>query len=145
MQNGADGISVICRSEQKVVEHLQQCQHAGLPIEFTVHDTASSMHSFYELTYIMDTSKPFVVTTVDTIFKEEEFSAYLVAFQHFLKKGDGDGLMGVTDYIDDEKPLCSSRSYSRLHFRLWWNPRHGRLPLGQIHFARLPTHGCSRH
>lgn len=105
MKNGAEKISVICRSEQQVVHHLQQCQHAGLPIEFMVRDTPSSMHSFYELTYIMDTSKPFVVTTVDTIFKEEEFSAYLVAFQHILKKGDGDGLMGVTDYIDDEKPL----------------------------------------
>ena len=70
-----------------------------------VRDTPSSMHSFYELTNIMDAGLPFVVTTVDTIFKEEEFSAYLVAFLHMLKKREGDGLMGVTDYIDDEKPL----------------------------------------
>ena len=105
MKNGAEKISVICRSEQQVVHHLQQCQHAGLPIEFMVRDTPSSMHSFYELTNIMDAGLPFVVTTIDTIFKEEEFAAYLEAFLHMLKKREDDGLMGVTDYIDDEKPL----------------------------------------
>ena len=44
-------------------------------------------------------------TTVDTIFREEEFSAYVKAFKASLANGSADGMMGVTDYIDDEKPL----------------------------------------
>jgi NDP-sugar pyrophosphorylase family protein len=49
-------------------------------------------------------STPFVLTTVDTIFREEEFGNYISAFKQVLAEG-GDGMMGVTDYIDDEKPL----------------------------------------
>ena len=42
------------------------------------------------------------MTTVDTIFREEEFSGYIQAFR---QEKTLDGLMAVTDYIDDEKPL----------------------------------------
>ena len=42
------------------------------------------------------------MTTVDTIFREEEFSGYI---QTFRQEKTLDGLMAVTDYIDDEKPL----------------------------------------
>ena len=45
-----------------------------------------------------------VLTTVDTIFREQEFSAYVENFEKALAQGY-DCMMGVTDYIDDEKPL----------------------------------------
>ena len=61
------------------------------------------MHSFFELSPML-AGQPFVLTTVDTIFREEEFGEYIRQFQAYLRQG-GDGLMGVTDYIDDEKPL----------------------------------------
>ena len=48
---------------------------------------------------------PFVLTTVDTIFREDEFDAFVQTFTGLLRTGEADGLMGVTDYIDDEKPL----------------------------------------
>ena len=58
------------------------------------------MHSFAELApYLSD--GPFCLTTVDTIFCEEEFSQYINYFAHCQY----DGCMAVTDYIDDEKPL----------------------------------------
>ncbi len=63
------------------------------------------MHSFFELTCILDNRKPFILTTVDTIFGEREFADYVSAFQNMLKAGSADGMMGITDYIDDEKPL----------------------------------------
>ena len=62
------------------------------------------MHSFFELSKTFDVLSPFVLTTVDTIFREEEFGNYISAFKQVLAEG-GDGMMGVTDYIDDEKPL----------------------------------------
>ena len=74
-----------------------------IPLNFIVKTTPSSMHSFYELSKAMKPA-PFVLTTVDTIFKEEEFEAFLHVFKQQLVDGE-DGVMGVTDFIDDEKPL----------------------------------------
>lgn len=75
-----------------------------IPLSFYIKSTPSSMHSFYELNKHMHEPEPFILTTVDTIFKEEEFSEYVKAFKEQLAKGY-DGVMGVTDFIDDEKPL----------------------------------------
>ena len=58
------------------------------------------MHSFYEISRFLKDSR-FCLTTVDTIFREKEFSEYI----DFFKNSSDDGVMAVTDYIDDEKPL----------------------------------------
>ena len=62
------------------------------------------MHSFFELSPFLRDSKVFCVSTVDTIFNQSAFSAYLNQLQTCVEKGY-DGCMGVTDYIDDESPL----------------------------------------
>lgn len=59
------------------------------------------MHSFYELSHYLN-GESICLTTVDTIFRENEFSGYIQAFQ---QSEELDGLMAVTDFIDDEKPL----------------------------------------
>ena len=114
MSNEAEEIVVICNDlRPEVGEHLQRLQDKGKlhekplpPLRFVVKTTPSSMHSFYELSQLLDdgSDAPFVLTTVDTIFREDEFKGYLRAFKQMLDEGD-DGLMGVTYYIDDEKPL----------------------------------------
>ena len=58
------------------------------------------MHSFLRTEPLPEDDR-FCLTTVDTIFREEEFSRFIDAFKAF----EGDGMMAVTDYIDDEKPL----------------------------------------
>lgn len=101
LKNEATSISIIVNEEMtEVQEHLQKLK---LPVPFylLVKSTPSSMHSFYELSHYLD-SDSVCLTTVDTIFKEEEFGGYI---QEFLKETQLDGLMAVTDYIDDEKPL----------------------------------------
>jgi NDP-sugar pyrophosphorylase family protein len=65
------------------------------------------MHSFYELSAWLQGDEPFVLTTVDTVFREDEFHAYVSDFVKALSEGK-DGLMGVTRYVDDEKPLYVS-------------------------------------
>ena len=112
--NEAEEIVVICNDlRPEVSEHLRRLQDKGKlhgkplpPLRFVVKTTPSSMHSFYELSQLLDNGSkaPFVLTTVDTIFRENEFKGYLRAFKQVLDEGD-DGLMGVTDFIDDEKPL----------------------------------------
>lgn len=109
MQNGAEEIVVICNDRTTIVsQHLFDLEEDGLhgqpvPLQFKVRSTPSSMHSFYELREFLGNS-PFVLTTVDTIFREKEFQEYVKAFEAVLETG-GDGLMGVTSYVDDEKPL----------------------------------------
>lgn len=109
MDNGASAIHVICNDlTTQVSEHLSILKSEGLngrelPLDFTIKTTPSSMHSFYELSKHLGNG-PFILTTVDTIFREEEFSDYVRTFQQSTADGY-DGLMGVTDYIDDEKPL----------------------------------------
>ncbi|MBQ0021831.1 MAG: NTP transferase domain-containing protein [Prevotellaceae bacterium] len=80
--------------------HLKSLQQSDSKIQLIVKTTSSSMHSFYELMPHLGKGK-FCLTTVDTIFNEAEFMEYINTFSHF----EGDGLMAVTDYIDDEKPL----------------------------------------
>ncbi len=72
----------------------------SVPLRVVVKNTLSSMHSFWELSPFLSDEK-FCLTTVDTVFREEEFARYIQAFQ----SGNVDGMMAVTDYVDDEKPL----------------------------------------
>lgn len=101
LKNNATSISIIVNEEMtEVQEYIKQLQ---LPVPFylLVKSTPSSMHSFYELSHYLDGDK-ICLTTIDTIFKEEEFGGYI---RTFLQEEKLDGLMAVTDYIDDEKPL----------------------------------------
>ena len=109
MGNNATEIVVICNEQMSdVASHLKMIQDDGLngvyvPLRFVIKSTPSSMHSFYELhNFLRD--DPFILTTVDTIFDESEFHDYVLSFQNKIAQGT-DALMGVTDYIDDEKPL----------------------------------------
>lgn len=106
MMNEASEIVVICNEEMtSVSSHLAYLKQQGqVPLRFIVKSTPSSMHSMWELHQWLE-GEPFVLTTVDTIFREQEFTAYVQAFTTLVANGAADGLMGVTDYIDDEKPL----------------------------------------
>ena len=103
---GASEVAVICNEQMtEVRDHLMTIQQTyRLPLRLVVKSTPSSMHSMWELSRWLDDS-PFVLTTVDTIFRKKEFDAFVQTFARLLKTGEADGLMGVTDYIDDEKPL----------------------------------------
>ena len=103
---GASEVAVICNEQMtEVSDHLVAVQqNYRLPLRLVVKSTSSSMHSMWELSRWLDDG-PFVLTTVDTVFREAEFSRYVSNFQEALQCDDADGLMGVTDYIDDEKPL----------------------------------------
>lgn len=110
MDNDAEDIVVICNDMTTQVSlHLVKLQQDGLqgrpvPLRFVVKSTPSSMHSFFEISGLLGDG-PFCLTTVDTIFREEEFREYISAFRRAVESGSVDGMMGVTDYIDDEKPL----------------------------------------
>jgi len=99
---GADSLSVIINEEMTDVRSY--CEHLALPIRFNllIRSTQSSMHSLFALAPFLRDA-PFYCTTVDTVFLESEFNDYLA----FARAQRGtDGVLAVTDFIDDEKPLC---------------------------------------
>lgn len=97
----ATEISIIVNEQMvKVREYLESLQ-LPVPLRLTVKSTPSSMHSFYEVSKGFGDGK-FILTTVDTIFREEEFRKYALDFEHDTRH---DGCMAVTSFIDDEKPL----------------------------------------
>ena len=106
MDCGATDICVVTNSQHPETSvYLEQCRRTGVPLHYVVRTTPSSMHSFYELQPLLDDGEPFILTTVDTVFREQEFHEYVAAWQQLASSGAADGLMGVTDYIDDERPL----------------------------------------
>ena len=102
---GANSIGIIVNSDMPDVWDYLQGLIPESPCELKMisKKTPSSMHSFYELLEVMKPEDKFIVTTVDTIFKKDDFKAYVEYFVN--APGDIDGVMGVTGYIDDEKPL----------------------------------------
>lgn len=101
LRNNASSINIIVNEQMtEVQEHLKGLT-LPVPFHLLIKSTPSSMHSFYELSRIWKGGE-ICLTTVDTIFREEEFGGYIQAFQQAKSL---DGLMAVTDYIDDEKPL----------------------------------------
>ena len=98
--SGADGIAVIVSpANTQTLGYLRSVQ-SDFNLEIVTKATPSSMHSLYELRDFLRGGRV-CVTTVDTVFRKEEFHSYLRAFE----ASDSDGMMGVTDFIDDEKPL----------------------------------------
>ncbi len=103
---GAESISVICNSAMPdVCSHLEQMS-LGIPLHLIASQTPSSMHSLALLSHQIPEGKV-IVTTVDTIFREDDFAAYVEAF-----RSSDDSLFAVTPFVDDEKPLWISLSPS---------------------------------
>lgn len=100
MRNNAESISIIINEQQPETLSLLKRLQEELPLNIVVKNTPSSMHSMHALAPYLNSGK-FCLTTVDTIFKEKEFREYIRLFE----ENECDGIMGVTEYIDDEKPL----------------------------------------
>lgn len=102
MRCNATSLSIIVNEEMHQVREYLESLDIPVPFKLVVKSTPSSMHSFYEVSRHFDDGK-FCLTTVDTIFHEEEFKKYIDAFEYDTTGADG--YMAVTSFIDDEKPL----------------------------------------
>ncbi len=97
----AESLSIIVNEQMTEVREYLQSLTIPVPFNLVVKSTPSSMHSFYEVSRGFSSGK-FVLTTVDTIFRQDDFAAYVKAF---AADSEADGYMAVTSFIDDEKPL----------------------------------------
>lgn len=105
IEAGASTVNVVINDFMPDVREYLEALGKNLPVRLNlkIQTTPSSMHTFYELTKIIPDGGRFVATTVDTIFREEAFAKYVEAFRE--SPAGIDGMMAVTDYIEDEKPL----------------------------------------
>lgn len=105
MANDPQGLSVIVNEQMTQVRAYLEALAPRLPVplRLVVKSTPSSMHSFYEVSRGLEPGQKFCLTTVDTIFRPDDFRRYI---SYFAACGPGvDGCMAVTPFIDDEKPL----------------------------------------
>ena len=97
----AESISIIVNEHMTEVREYLESLELPIPLNLVVKTTPSSMHSLWYLSRVIPEGK-FCLTTVDTIFKEEDFKGYIDAFEADTKH---DGMWAVTPFVDDEKPL----------------------------------------
>lgn len=103
MANNAETISIIVNEHMTEVRQYLESLDLDVDLRLVVKTTPSSMHSFWEVSQAFDANADkFILTTVDTIFRPDEFAAYARAFE---TDDRADGYMAVTSFIDDEKPL----------------------------------------
>lgn len=108
LENDAERVCVIVNEQMtEVAQRLKEIQKDfPVKLDLVIKSTPSSMHSFYELSKLLRGKGRFIVTTVDTIFKEKSFADYAGSFSQSDETTDG--MMAMTSYIDDEKPLYIS-------------------------------------
>lgn len=97
----AQSVSVIVNERMTQVREYLQSLELPVPFNLIVRTTPSSMHSFWHLSHAIPDGK-FCLTTVDTIFREDDFKGYIEAFE---ADDTHDGMWAVTPFVDDEKPL----------------------------------------
>ncbi|ACT93771.1 nucleotidyltransferase family protein [Dyadobacter fermentans] len=102
MRNNATKIMVIVNEESPLLEMHLMGLAENLPIQIVRKSTPSSLHSVYELFKGDPELSEVCLTTTDTVFREEEFSAFISEFEENTTL---EGQMAVTAFIDDESPL----------------------------------------
>ena len=114
-----DSISIIINEEAKEVYDFLSNHSLKEKINLKIKTTESSLHSLYELKLFL-TGKPFCLFTTDTIFTEYEFINFI---DFIIKNNNCDGVLGITEFIDDEKPLYVELDDEKsiIHFDDWKN------------------------
>jgi len=101
IQNGIGKVCIIVNEESGEVVNFIKKRNFKIPIQIKIKSTPSSLHSMYELKDFV--SEPFLMGTVDSIFKPDEYSNFI---NYCKENKSADVILGITDYIDDETPLC---------------------------------------
>jgi NDP-sugar pyrophosphorylase family protein len=101
---GITEIACIVNESSLDVKRFVEERAFPVPVRFVVKTTPSSMHSLFALAPLL-AGGPFLLSTVDAVFDERELGAYL---RHCEARPDADGVLAVTDFVDDESPLYAA-------------------------------------
>ena len=98
---GLSSVACIVNDVKPAVADYMRSTAWPIPIELTVKTTPSSMESLFSLEPTLR-SEPFLLFTVDVVVG---FSALRRFLTEASELPDTVGVLALTDYIDDEKPL----------------------------------------
>lgn len=104
LRAGITEIACIVNEHSLEVKRFVEERHFPVPVRFVVKTTPSSMHSLFALAPLLSDGQ-FLLSTVDAVFDEREFAAYV---RHAESRAEADGVLAVTDFVDDESPLYAA-------------------------------------
>lgn len=98
-----DKIKILLNSEllsfKGIIDRIITNIHSEVTVIYKT--TKSSFHSFYELSKISP-GEPFILMTIDSIFKPEEFNEF---YEYAVSNNKCHSIIAVTEFVRDEKPL----------------------------------------
>ena len=106
---GISEIVCIVNESSLDVKRFVEAKHFPVPVTFVVKTTPSSMHSLFALAPHLAGGR-FLLSTVDSVFNEEEFAGFL---EYGGARESADGVLAVTNFVDDENPLYVQLDASR--------------------------------
>lgn len=101
-ENGIEKVYCIINNNEPELKKYLSSTNFGIPLKLTVETTESSLHSLFMLSPFL-LGERFCLATTDSVFLENEFADYI---NYSMQQEDADGVLAVTQYVDDEKPLC---------------------------------------
>jgi NDP-sugar pyrophosphorylase family protein len=96
----ATSIACIVNDLNPAVAHYLQSTSWPVPLELLVKTTTSSMESLFSLAPLLG-DEPFLLFTVDAVFEFKMLKRFLTKARGL----NGDGVLAVTRFVDDERPL----------------------------------------
>ncbi|MGA7721135.1 MAG: hypothetical protein WCA84_08150 [Ignavibacteriaceae bacterium] len=100
--NGLRKVYCVINSHQPELKHYLSTQNFGIPLELISVDRGSFIHGLFALIPFL-TNETFFLINTESVFIESEFSEFVT---YSLLQEDVDGVLAITRYNDDEKPLC---------------------------------------
>lgn len=103
---GATSIACIVNAENPDTAHYLRTETWSVPLELVVRTTPSSMESLFCLAPLLSANdEPFLLFTVDAVFG---FSIVADFLRRASQVTQAQGVLALTDHIDDEKPLWTA-------------------------------------
>lgn len=114
LRNGVDSIVCIINQESVELKKYLIKNYSSPSFNLIEKSTLSSLHSLYHINKFL--SFPFLLTTTDSIFLESEFKSFI---NYGLNLKDADGVIALTSFVDDEKPLfaCIDQNNRIINFK----------------------------
>ena len=100
LKNNISSIVCIINNDSEDLMKFLQNKYSSKKLKLIVKSTESSFHSLKEISQHL--TPPFLISTVDSIFKEDEFRSFL---EFGINVSNADVIVASTNFIDDEKPL----------------------------------------
>jgi NDP-sugar pyrophosphorylase family protein len=100
-QVGVEEVVCILNSESEAVARYCQEHEWGMPLTLVRKSTAHSLESFLTVQPYLE-NDPFLLFTTDVVFSPAVLPALL---KRVAETPEADGVLGVTPFVDDEKPL----------------------------------------